>query len=890
MTVEQSEETRKTLKFFVARELYRLLSSENWQSAAEASEFAVVAFGNTVDYANPVFQQHFRVTQQQLSTPLLIEQLLPARTRDRLRSLLPSLHAFEAETAEQFAPVYLPLMDDDGRPDDLGVMAVHPLPAGEASVVLAVWINKHMMPVIAREESLVLEKVPSGLYHATVNLETWAAEAHYISPSMAAIVGEPYERLIAKGLQDPHWWTRSIYNADRSEVMGRQSLLLLEGRLLHEYRIQTPDGTKWIEDCVEIIQQTPQTIDIVGVWTDIDHSKRLELSHEFSSGLYRAIEQSGDEASFYCDLCEQLASVPTIALAWVGLPEPEENPQRILSHVCRKGVGKCSQTIHVKITEDDQPFNLVAEAWRDGFTYHEIARATPRLIPWHGPLDEGIAYSAIALRIDTPERPVAILVLYSDQPGFFRPDKGWTQPLKELRKLLGEKITLFRHQKHLELITYSSPLTGDPNQTALLERLQNIDGPVSLVYLNLKEFSSINLLGGFAQGDEMIRRLSRLLHSHLQEQEEVYHLGADHFFLVLKETRTELLHRSMTQIQGALDELTESMQIPPVRARFSILRYPQDCQDPMLTHEILVLMDHQDQDTNIRFFDPALYEDVENNIRIQSLLRRAIREKRFTWVFQPIADAQHPDRISAEILIRLMDDSGNPVSPERFIRVAEQTQLISHITPLVAECAISTCAQWISTGLPVDRLSINLSAIDIEQRDTLITHLKSLWEKYQVSPRHFAFEITERTAVLHMEKVRRFIHELRDLGATVELDDFGVGHSSLSMLNQLDVAAIKIDKQFVDQMLDDSRTYRLIRLIIDTAHDLGAKTIAEGVETRAQYEALTKLGCDFLQGYYICRPLPDSEFTGFIKRYVANNTKQTQSSRNQTRSRTTPET
>jgi len=222
--------------------------------------------------------------------------------------------------------------------------------------------------------------------------------------------------------------------------------------------------------------------------------------------------------------------------------------------------------------------------------------------------------------------------------------------------------------------------------------------------------------------------------------------------------------------------------------------------------------------------------------------------------------------LEAEMLIRLKDEEGASLNPERFIAVAEQSEMIRLITHQVIETAFSQMQVWQEKGLPIERLALNLSAQDVED-EQFLNWLETQLLKHHLFAERFGFEITERVAMKHASKAQAFIDKMKEIGAYLELDDFGVAHSSLNMINELSFDMIKIDKSFVDQVVNNEKDRNLVQLIIETTHNIGALSLAEGVETEAQYELLKEMGVDYIQGYYFSKPLDAEAFEAFAQAF-----------------------
>ncbi|QJD70773.1 EAL domain-containing protein [Marinobacterium sp. LSUCC0821] len=255
--------------------------------------------------------------------------------------------------------------------------------------------------------------------------------------------------------------------------------------------------------------------------------------------------------------------------------------------------------------------------------------------------------------------------------------------------------------------------------------------------------------------------------------------------------------------------------------------------------------------------------DVANNrsIQIENELRRALSEDELFVVYQPKISLLNRLIVGAEALVRWNSRSLGFVGPDEFIPIAERTGLIVDIGSWVFAESLKQLNQWVVSGkVGADfKLAINVSSLQIK-KPNFIDFVKQSLAKYQVSPYQVQIELTETVMVTSMEQTINVMHELRSLGLSIAMDDFGTGYSSLSYLQDLPLDVLKIDRSFVNHMLEDQKPKRLIQGMIALAHTFSLEVVVEGIETEPQARMLTNMGCEIAQGYLFYKPLKACDF------------------------------
>jgi len=233
-----------------------------------------------------------------------------------------------------------------------------------------------------------------------------------------------------------------------------------------------------------------------------------------------------------------------------------------------------------------------------------------------------------------------------------------------------------------------------------------------------------------------------------------------------------------------------------------------------------------------------------------------------TVVFQPIIDAQSSDIVSVETLVRWAHPRYGPIPPDDFIHLAEQIGRIGAVTDHVLDLALARCRRWLDQGIALS-VAVNLSVHCLTEPD-LVARVRRALQRHRVPGELLTLELTEGSVVDDSVRDSTVLADLHGLGLRLSMDDFGTGYSSLSQLRQLPIDEVKIDKSFVLGMSTSQGEAFIARSIIELAHNLGLRVVAEGVEDELTRNLLAEMGCDKLQGFLVSRPLPDDRLESWL--------------------------
>ena len=264
-----------------------------------------------------------------------------------------------------------------------------------------------------------------------------------------------------------------------------------------------------------------------------------------------------------------------------------------------------------------------------------------------------------------------------------------------------------------------------------------------------------------------------------------------------------------------------------------------------------------------RFFDAAMNSEASEHLSLRNGLHRAQERGELVLHYQPQIDMARGEVVGVEALLRWRHPERGNIPPGRFIPVAEDSGLIVPIGVWVLREACRQAVEWQRMGLPVMTMAVNLSAVQFKRGDVEQSVLRAL-EESGLDPGLLELELTESILIQNAEGVLASLKRLKQIGVKLSIDDFGTGYSSLSYLKRFDIDKLKIDQSFIRDLPSDPDDAAIVRAIIQMAHSLGLRAIAEGVETAELLQQLRGFGCDEAQGYHYARPMPAAEAARYL--------------------------
>ncbi len=426
-------------------------------------------------------------------------------------------------------------------------------------------------------------------------------------------------------------------------------------------------------------------------------------------------------------------------------------------------------------------------------------------------------------------------------------------------------ITVLKaHEDKLRRLALYDALTMLPNRVLLKDRMaqalniaKRSGEPVTLAILDLDRFKEVNDTLGHHVGDALLVDVARRLSECMRDGDTVARLGGDEFAILLPRDG---------KAQSALDvakRLVETIHQPfsvagcmalEVGVSIGLAMYPDDAEDAskLMQCADIAMYSAKQRGTAVERYDPAKNSNSIRTLMLSGGLRQAIENNQLFLVFQPKLDLATGHIKSFEVLTRWRHPDLGLIPPDEFIPQAEQSGNIIPFTRWTLEQTVGSMIKWTEEGLDFS-LALNLSPRSLHSKE-ILAYLEELLKQSKLLPSRLTLELTETAVMLDPEGAMAKLKQLHQLGLKLSIDDFGTGYSSLSLLRQLPLDEVKIDKSFVETMMENSQDHVIIDSTIRLAHNLGLEAVAEGVETEAQMETLRDLGCDVIQGFLVAEP------------------------------------
>ena len=390
----------------------------------------------------------------------------------------------------------------------------------------------------------------------------------------------------------------------------------------------------------------------------------------------------------------------------------------------------------------------------------------------------------------------------------------------------------------------------------------------AVIYVDLDGFKHVNDHFGHEAGDRLLTQVANNFKSIVRQTDSVARIGSDEFIVLITDIDGET--SLITKIESLLKQASRPLQFKghkiEVGASVGIALYPEhgDDAETLLHHADQAMYQAKNQGKNtFRFFTEDINEKAHRQRELQDNLRKALPNEEFSVFYQPIVDGRTGQVASVEALLRWYSPKLGQVFPDEFIPAAESAGLIPELGCWVLKNALATGAEWNQRFSVALRIAVNASSIQF-RNNLLFDAIKEQIDTLAWNPDLLEVEITEGLLLDDSPEVNNYIQAISDCGVRLSVDDFGTGFSALSYLKNYPVSTVKIDRSFIMDLPNDKENAVLVQAIIAMAHGLRLEVIAEGVETAEQWEYLRTLECDYVQGYYFGKPMPQADFEDFL--------------------------
>jgi diguanylate cyclase (GGDEF)-like protein len=448
---------------------------------------------------------------------------------------------------------------------------------------------------------------------------------------------------------------------------------------------------------------------------------------------------------------------------------------------------------------------------------------------------------------------------------------------------VGEFFETERHRadEQLAFLATHDPLTGLPNRTLILDRVEQMlarsrrtQTPVAALFVDLDNFKSINDTLGHGDGDELLQAVAARLQGVVRDADALGRLGGDEFVVVTEELSLEagpelIAERLLEALKEPFKLGADKETRVTVTASIGIAAGEHSSAEELLRDaDIAMYRAKWDGKNRHVVFETGMQGMVQNRMELEMDLREALENDEFFLAYQPTIDLRDMSPNGVEALIRWEHPTRGVVGPDDFIPLLEETGLIVEVGKWVLEEACAQGAKWRQAGYPIG-MAVNVSGRQLDT-DQVIVDIEEALSHSGLDPAVLTIEITETTLMRNIQETARRLTEVKALGVRIAIDDFGTGYSSLAHLQRFPVDALKIDRSFILGLEHNQEGETLIRTLVQLGKSLAIETFAEGIEQQEELSLLQGEDCDSGQGFLFARPLDVAATEKFLQSWTEN--------------------
>ena len=430
----------------------------------------------------------------------------------------------------------------------------------------------------------------------------------------------------------------------------------------------------------------------------------------------------------------------------------------------------------------------------------------------------------------------------------------------------------YKHRRHLEQIAYIDPVTGGHTRQKFIELVkdtlrQSTTSPHALIFTNIEKFKVLNEQFGRKTCDHLLQRIHMIVSDDLSDTECIGRISADNYCILVKYRTEDALIARINQWYADISRLNDDDKFwlsPMLEFGIYILgddAHKTDIELMIDRAKVSLIEEIGEVRGRLRysFYNTQIGERLLREGQLESIMEHALVQREFIVYLQPKYSTKSEEIIGAEALVRWYSSEHGMIYPLDFIPLFEKNGFIIQLDLYVFEEVCRTIKKWIDAGVDPVKISINCSRVQMK-RPNFLERYVAIVERYQIPFKYLELELTESVVFEDVDHLTYLIGRIRSYGFGCSMDDFGSGYSSLSLIQDIPIDTIKLDKVFLKNMTDLGRTKSVIGSIIAMSHALDIHTVAEGVETKEQVDMLKHLKCDLIQGYYYAKPMPIEDF------------------------------
>ncbi len=428
-------------------------------------------------------------------------------------------------------------------------------------------------------------------------------------------------------------------------------------------------------------------------------------------------------------------------------------------------------------------------------------------------------------------------------------------------------------ERELEFLLTHDSLTDLPNRQGMLRHLERatnelkINQSLAVFFIDLDQFKDINETLGHHLGDELLRQVPIRLARELDDDDVMGRLGGDEYLVAVERGDRKRIERVADNLLRALEKpfRIDGHQLF-VTASIGVAYFESETGSPgeLVKNADAALFRAKQLGRNQHAtFSPEMFARVEYRLNLSRDIREALDEGEFRMVYQPVVRLDTLELCGVEALLRWPHRDGYNVPPRDFIRVAEETGVIQHLSRFALSRSVEALAEWQQRFDKAPWLAVNISGAQFREAE-FVRDMSMLLHQYRIDPEHLHLEITEQVLIENLARNRDILEQLDEIGIPIVVDDFGIGYSSLAYIKNFPVSTIKIDQGFIRGLEDDPDDQAITRTICDLSRELSLKTVAEGIEQPGQLDLLRRYGCELGQGFLFMQPASRDEISKIL--------------------------
>ncbi|MDO9597921.1 MAG: EAL domain-containing protein [Azoarcus sp.] len=658
-----------------------------------------------------------------------------------------------------------------------------------------------------------------------------------------------------------------------------QVLAAQEQHFTLEYSCHSPNKQRWFVMTVSPLVRGQQNgavvmhIDITERKAAQDRIVQLNRVYAMLSGINTLIVRVRDRAELFQEACRIAVDAGGFRMSLIAIVA-KDGTQIVPVASSGKSEALVTAIRNILASPEDAPRTLVARAIRDKTTIvSNDAQNDPAVLFAKSYADSSIRSMAV-LPLLVADQAIGVLALYAGEPELFQEEE-----LKLLSELAGDIAFAVDHldkQERLNYLAYFDVLTGLPNRSLFYERLsqglalaRRNQSLLAVLSVDIDNFKAVIDTLGHGIGDLCLLEVGRRLTACLRETDTVGRMSGDKFSIILPEIENaeaaanvarKVIACSRKAYLIAGHDLFVSVSI-------GITLFPDDADssDALVSNADSAMYRAKDQGRNTyQFFTAEMNRNTQDKLRLEADLHYALPRGEFLLYYQPKVSCTTGKITGLEALLRWQHPQRGLVGPIDFIPALEATDLIIEVSAWVLATACAQAQSWHAAGLGTPTIAVNVSGRQM-LGDSLYQMVRQALDASGLAPACLELELTESQLMKDAENVIGILTDLKAMGVKLSVDDFGTGYSSLAYLKRFPIDCLKVDRAFVRDIIADPNDVSITRAIINLAHSLKLKVVAEGVETEGQLGLLIANYCDEIQGYYFSRPLPAEEATALLR-------------------------